>query len=320
MKILDTIIRKGRGYSLSMDIARLHTRTKIEVPVIVERGKEPGPTLLLSAGIHGNEVNGVEIVRQIVAKGFNKPAAGTVICVPVVNVFGFLNQSRLFPDGRDLNRVFPGSAKGSLASRFAHAFMEEIIPQADYIIDYHTGGAQRFNYSQVRTVLSNAKSLELAKVFGAKFIIDARQREKSMREAATDLGKTVLLFEGGKSLSLDKVVTNIGIWGAMRVMQHLGMRDFSAELSGSKPEAAVLVTESTWLRAKHSGMYRSYVRNGVLVKKGDLLGTISDPYGGFEKKVRAKEDGYIICLNHAPIVNQGDALVHLATQYTAATK
>jgi predicted deacylase len=313
VKILDTTIEKGNSYQLSMDIARLHTRTKIEVPVIVERGHKPGPTLLLSAGIHGNEVNGVEIVRQIIAKGYHKPEAGTVICVPVVNVFGFLNQSRLFPDGRDLNRVFPGSAKGSLASRYAYAFMEEIIPHADYIIDYHTGGAQRFNYSQVRTVLDDTKSTEMATQFGAKFIIDAKQREKSMREAATALGKTVLLFEGGKSLDLDKVVTNVGIWGAMRVMQYLGMRDFSATLSTARVESPVFIKESNWIRAKHSGMFRTYARNGVRVKKGDILGTISDPYGGFEKKVKAKEDGYIICLNHAPIVNQGDALVHLAT-------
>ncbi len=304
MNILDTTIRKGRSYNLSMEIARLHTRTRIEVPVLIERANKPGPTLLLSAGIHGNEVNGVEIVRQIVARKFHKPEAGTVICVPVVNVFGFLNQSRLFPDGRDLNRVFPGSPKGSLASRFAHAIMEEIIPHADYIIDYHTGGGQRFNYSQVRTVLNNEKSRALAKQFGAKFIINAKQREKSMREAATDLGKTVLLFEGGKSLSLDKVVTNVGIWGALRVMQYLEMRDFGAELSGSRVETPVLVENSEWIRAQHSGMYRSYVRNGVFVKKGDTLGTISDPYGGFEKTVKAKNDGYVICLNHSPIVTQ----------------
>lgn len=312
MKILGTEIKPGKSIQLKLDLARLHTLTKIEVPIIVERAKKDGPTLLLCAGIHGNEVNGVEIVRQIIAKGYNLPQAGTVICMPVINVFGFLNQDREFPDGRDLNRMFPGSAKGSLAAQFANSVMTEIIPHIDYCIDYHTGGGQRFNYSQIRVDGKDEETLKLAEAFGSKFIVFAEKRDKSFRQSANQLGKKVLLYEGGKSLFLDKIVTQVGIHGALRVMQTLGMRNFTTELNGhdsaSKP---IVITRSMWIRAKSSGMYRSSVANGSFVHKGDKLGSISDPFGSFEKKVKAPESGYIFCSNHAPIVTQGDALIHL---------
>ena len=316
MRIFNHNIPKGKRTVINRAVARLHTGTELEIQVVIDRAKKNGPTLLLTSGIHGNEVNGVEIVRQLISKGYSKPEMGTVISIPVVNVLGFLNKAREFPDGRDLNRMFPGSLKGSLASRFAHALMTHVVPQIDYCIDFHTGGAERFNYAQVRTEAGAEKSLELAKVFGAKFIVDANMRDKSFRQSATAQGKTVLLFEGGKSLNFDKVVTKIGLEGAMRVMHHLGMRDFTTELAGSEPEGPIYVHESTWLRAPHSGMFRTYVKNGKHVKKGDVLGTISDPYGQFEKKVKAPNDGYIICLNHSPIITQGDALVHLTERFS----
>jgi len=315
LKILDHIIEPGSRIQINMDIARLHTRTKLEVPVIVERADKEGPCLLFLAGIHGNEVNGVEIVRQIIAKGINKPEAGTVICIPVLNVFGFLNQTRQFPDGRDLNRVFPGSKTGSLASRSAYHFMMEIVPYIDYGVDYHTGGDGRFNYTQIRVDPKDEECLRLAKAFGTRFIMHAPQREKSFRESASRLGKKVMLFEGGKSLFLDKRVTEVGLQGAMRIMNYLGMRDFHQEISKIPqiPEP-VLITRSKWVRAKHSGMYRSFIQIGNKVKKDDVLGSITDPYGDFERKVLAPYNGYIICSNHSPIVNQGDAIVHLGEE------
>lgn len=171
MKILNHKIGLGESVEVKMDFARLNTRSKIEVPIIVSRGKIDGPCLLLIGGVHGDETNGVEIVRQIVSKGLNKPKVGTVICIPLLNVFGFLNQSREFPDGRDLNRVFPGSLTGSLASRFAYHIMNEVIPHIDYCIDYHTGGAQRFNYSQIRIDEGDDEIFKLAKVFGSPYKI-----------------------------------------------------------------------------------------------------------------------------------------------------
>lgn len=319
MKILDTTIAPGESKVINLSIARLHTRTPLTVPVIIERGEEEGPCVLLCAGIHGDEINGVEIVRQIVAKGYNRPTRGTIICIPVVNVFGFLNQEREFPDGRDLNRMFPGFKNGSLASRFAYYLMEYVAPHIDYCIDFHTGGDARFNYSQIRLNADDAATLALAKVFGAKFVVDAVNRDKSFRKTLSERGVKVLLFEGGQTLMLDRSVTKVGICGTLRVLQHLQLRDYTNILKKADRPAAVpliFVEKSTWIRAKHSGMFRTDVKLGSYVNQGDKLGSISDPYGDFEKDVRAPWEGYVICTNHAPIVNKGDAIIHLTKAIT----
>jgi predicted deacylase len=317
IEVLGKAISLGKGLQINLDIAKLHTRTKIEVPIIIERAKEPGPTILITGGIHGDEINGVEIVRQIVAKGYNKPHKGMVICIPVVNIFGFISQTRQFPDGRDLNRVFPGTKRGSLASIFAYHLMKEIVPLADYCLDFHTGGANRFNAAQIRINQGDEESLELAKVFGAPFIIKSKRREKSYRDSAIKLGKKVLLYEGGKSLDLDKSITRIGVNGALNVMQHLGIRDFSKELkkkTKTKIKPAIVVEKSKWIRARYSGIFRTEVVLGKLYNKGDKIGSISDPFGFFERDVKAPNKGYVFCKNHAPIVNKGDAIIHMTIE------
>lgn len=317
MKILGKEILPGSSVQLNMAIARLHTHTKIEVPVIIERAQLDGPCLLMLGGIHGNEINGVEIVRKIVALGINKPTRGTTICIPVLNVFGFLNLQREFPDGRDLNRVFPGSTTGSLASRFAHIMMTEIIPHIDYCIDYHTGGDGRFNYPQLRIDERDKEVIEMAKVFGVKFIKFAAQREKSFREIASKMGKKILLFEGGKTLFLDEKVTSAGVQGAINIMQYLNMRiSRQNEPTVKELKEKTIIEKSTWIRAKYSGMFRSYIKLGTFVKKGTCLGSISDPFGEFDKEVKAPNDGYVFCIEHSPIVNQGTALMHISTLFT----
>jgi len=314
IEILGQAIAKGKGALVNLDIAKLHTRTKIQVPIIIERGKKDGPTILITGGIHGNEINGIEIVRQLVAKKYNKPECGMVICIPVVNVFGFLNQKRQFPDGRDLNRVFPGSPRGSLASRFAYHLIKEIVPLADYCIDYHTGGDSRFNMPQIRVGGEDAETLALAKVFNPPFIIQSARREKSFRETLYKLDKKVLLCEGGKSIHVDKVVTQMGIAGALRIMQHLGMRQFEKEIDALvvKESEPVLLHNTQWIRTKYSGMFHPFVDLGKKVKKGDTLGSISGPFGYFERNVKASHSGYLICINEAPIVTQGDAIFHIS--------
>lgn len=313
MTILGTEILPGKQTILNLDIARLHTRTKVEVPVIVERSREDGPVLFLNAGIHGNEVNGVEIIREIISRKINKPKRGTVICIPVLNVFGFLSQTREFPDGKDLNRVFPGSKNGSLASIFAYHLMNNILPHIDYCIDFHTGGAKRFNSSQIRISRGNPELLDLAKVFNPRFIIFAPDREKSFRQAATRAGKQVLLFEGGKSLDFHKRITMRGVRGVMGIMNHLGMRDFSHELANMPMNESIIVEQSSWVRARHGGLFRFHIKDGAKVEKGEIIGSISDPYGKFEHKVRMPASGHVIGLNHDPIVYQGDALLHLGS-------
>ncbi len=311
ISILGEEILPGRKEVLSLDLARLHTYTKLEIPVIVERGKADGPVLLLIAGIHGDELNGVEIIRELLAKKYTRPENGIVIVIPTLNIFGFINQTREFPDGKDLNRMFPGSNKGSLASIFAHHLMNEIIPHVDYCIDYHTGGARRFNSSQIRVPKGHPELFELAKVFNARYIVFAKEREKSFREAATVAGKKVLLFEGGKSHDFNHRITQRGISGTLRVMHRLGMRDFSKELEEYNFAPSIVVNESVWVRARQGGLFRFYVKDGSKVEKGQVIGTISDPYGKYEFKVKIPADGYIIGLNHAPVVYKGDALVHL---------
>jgi predicted deacylase len=315
IEVLGKVISQGKGLQINLDIAKLHTRTKIEVPIIIERAKEPGPTLLITGGIHGDEINGVEIVRQLISKGYHKPQKGMVICIPVVNIFGFLNQTRQFPDGRDLNRVFPGSKGGSLASIFAYHLMKEIVPLADFCLDFHTGGANRFNAPQIRVNDGDDESLELAKVFGAPFIMKSKRREKSYRDSAIKLGKKVLLYEGGKSLDINKSVTQVGVNGALNLMHHLGIRDFTAALkSDLKVTDPVVVDSSKWIRAAYSGMFRSNAVLGNLYSKGDKIGSISDPFGFFEKDVKAPVKGYVFSINHAPIVNKGDAIIHMSRE------
>ncbi len=309
--ILGENILPGTRKVLNLDIARLHTYTKLEVPVIVERAWHDGPSLLLLSGIHGNELNGVEIVRELLAGKFTKPHTGMVVSIPTVNIFGFINQTREFPDGKDLNRAFPGSPKGSLASIFAHHLMSEIIPYVDYCIDFHTGGARRFNSSQIRISKGIEELTVLAKVFNPRYIISAGEREKSFREAATKAGKKVLLFEGGKSHDFNHRITMRGVTGTLRLMHHLGMRDFSAELEGKEYPPSIVIKESMWMRARQGGLFRFYIKDGARIEKGQVVGTISDPYGKHEFKVKAPQCGYIIGLNHAPVVYKGDALIHL---------
>lgn len=313
MKILNKEIKAGSSTYLTLESARLHTGTKIEVPVLIERGKTDGPTLLISAGIHGDEVNGIEIVRRAIKEKITSPDCGTVIAVPVLNVLGFLNKTREFPDGKDLNRFFPGSKTGSLANHFAYTFMQEIVPHIDYCIDFHTGSADRNNTPQIRISRDNDELLTLAKAFNPKYVVLASNRDKSFRESATKLGKKVLLFEGGKSLNISTGVTESGLQGIMRVMQHIGMRNFETSISTPKREA-IIIEESIWQRARNSGLFHTFAKDGEFINKGQIIGSISDPYGKNEYLIKAKFDSHIIGMNHSPIVTQGDALYHLGIE------
>ena len=313
MNILGEEVNIGKSVEASFSVAKLHSRNPVEVPVIINRSKKPGPTVLITAGIHGDEVNGVEIVRQIIAKGINKPKIGTIICIPVINIFGFIHMERKFPDGRDLNRVFPGSKSGSLASRVAHKLVSEVVPHADLIIDYHTGGADRFNSPQVR-ISKNIKPLdELASIFGAPFVLHTTDIKKSFRNTCNKLSIPLLLFEGGKSFNIDPIITNTGVNGCKRILSHMGM--LTSKFKVSKPKKrAIIIVESTWVRAKHSGMFKASIALNSYVEKGKVLGNITDPYGKFNHFVKADNSGYIFNINQSPIVYQGDALFHISTK------
>ncbi len=309
MVILGKEILPGKGAQLNLDVARLHTRTPILVPVIVERAKEDGPTVLLMAGLHGDEINGIEIVRRFLRKKLHKPTKGTIICLPVFNIFGFLNVKRELPDGRDLNRSFPGSAKGSLASQFAYHFMKEIAPHCDYIIDFHTGASQRNNFPQIRCVMSDPESMELARVFNPPFIINSSLIGKTIRESMIKMKKKILLFEGGMANSIEEMVVEEGLNGTKRLIAHLGMRNYKIDIS--KDREPIVLQESRWLRAPNSGMFQALVKNGSQVDRGTILAIVTDPYGNFEKKIKSPISGYVICANESPVVFKGDAIIHI---------
>lgn len=303
-------IEPGQKLQINALIARLPTRTPINIPVFVARSKVKGPTLLIMAGVHGDETNGVEVLRRVIANKDYIPKKGAVIAIPVFNVYGFINHSRGLPDGKDLNRSFPGSKTGSLASRVAHFFTNEILPQIDYGLDFHTGGASHNNYPQIRAMFDDPKEMELAKVFGAPLIIKSAYREKSLRKTAAKAGKPMLVFEGGETLRLRKNAIDNGVNGILRVMKHLGMRDDAPPIE----KEPIFISESTWVRAKYAGLHFAHVRNGSKVEKNQVIGAITGPYGQFEKKVKSPIDGVVIGLNNYPVVNMGDALMHIGKE------
>lgn len=313
LTLLGEEILPGTSRELNFSFAKLHTNTPIDVPIIIERSQFDGPTVLFVAGIHGDEVNGIEVVRQLVSKGINKPKIGTTICIPIINIFGFLQKVREFPDGRDLNRAFPGSKSGSLAARVAYQLMNDIVPNVDYCLDFHTGGSSRFNAPHVRVEKGNNTLTKLAETFNAPFILHSKNLKKSFRNACRKKGIPLLLFEGGKSNSIDTVVSNTGVNGSKRVLHHLGMLKTKFKVSSPK-KSSVTISRSKWIRANASGMFKSTIAVGNFVNHGDVIGQITDPYGKIFKHVKASNDGYVVNVNEAPLVYQGDALFHISTK------
>ncbi|RZS99408.1 succinylglutamate desuccinylase/aspartoacylase family protein [Aquimarina brevivitae] len=313
LNILGEEIPLGTSKTINFNIAKLYTSTKIEIPVIIERSKKPGPTILITAGVHGDEINGVEIVRQIIAKKINKPAKGSIICIPVLNVFGFLSMDRAFPDGRDLNRVFPGTKNGSLASRFAYQFVNEILPAAEFCLDFHTGGASRFNAPHIRVAPNDEKLIEYAKVFNAPFILYSKNLDGSYRSTCAKRNIDILLFEGGKSQSSSKEIAREGVEGTMRILSHLGM--LNKQFEPPIPHAdSIIIRNSQWLRAKYSGLLHVKIPISKHVEKGEVLATITDPYGSKRHVVKSPVEGYVINVNESPIVYKGDAIFRISKE------
>ena len=302
-------IQPGERVLTRLVISRLPSGTVIDVPVHIIRAQEPGPVLLLMAGMHGDEVNGIETIRRLIRRDLLQPTRGTIIAIPILNIYGFLNFSREVPDGKDVNRTFPGHPRGSLASRVAHRFMREIMPLVDYGIDFHTGGAARANHPQLRCVLGEEASIDaLAAAFAAPFTLHARLRTGSLRATAHALGKPIIVYETGESLRLDEGGIEEAIAGTLRVLHHLGMGP-----EGPRPARPNIVCRRhRWLRARYAGLFRAHVTLGDFVEEGQIFGSIADPYGEQSVRLEATASGYVIGLNYMPVVNQGDALLHLA--------
>jgi predicted deacylase len=306
----DTTVLAGRSGVAELPVPRLVTGTRISLPVRIAHGRSDGPTVWISAAVHGDEIAGVEIVRRVNERLDARRLRGTVITVPIVNVHGFLAGDRYLPDRRDLNRSFPGSTKGSLAGRIAHAFMTEIVRRSDVGIDLHTGSDHRTNLPHIRADLDDALTRELATAFAAPLMLDATLRDGSLRAAATAAGATMLLYEGGEAWRFDERAIGVGAAGSLRVLAKLGMIDANGH---EPPGPPVESRRSSWVRARRSGIAALAVELGQHVSRGQQLAVIHDSLGKRLGRATAPFDGIVIAHTQHPLVHQGDAVVHIAS-------
>ena len=306
----DVTVEPGRKVQIELPFARVVTGATESLPVKVINGRSAGPNIWLSAAIHGDELNGIQIIRRVIKDLDAKNLRGAVIAVPIVNPLGFINESRYLPDRRDLNRSFPGSARGSTASRLAHLFMEQVVDHCMVGIDLHTASNHRINHAQIRANLDDPTTLKLARAFGAPFSIHARVRDGSLRQAAAERGKTILLYEAGQAHRFDDDAVEAGIAGVMRTLRAMGMID--ARLPRVRPTR--LIRRTRWVRARRGGIADLEVRLGEKVVRGQRLALISDAFGMRPTQVKATESGWVVALSLRPLVNSGDSLVHIAAE------
>ncbi len=310
IKINGAVIKPGENKIVTLNTYELPTKTKIEIPIHVFRSEAEGPTILISAGMHGDEINGIEVVRKIITrKETQQLKCGTIIAVPVMNTVSFLFRSRELPDGRDMNRCFPGNKNGSIGSRIAYDIMRQIIPQIDVGVDFHTGGAKISNYPQLRCVFDFAESLKIAEIFAPPLIINSVYRDGTLRKEASKKNKPILVFEGGESLRFDYNSINEAVNGCLRLFKHYNMMDVETPTNHY-----VKLMRSVWVRAKLSGLFHASKSNGAYVHKDEVLGAICNPYGQIEARIISPIDGYIIGVNNQPVVSQGDALLHVGSE------
>lgn len=303
-------VQPGTRQTIEVPVSSFSDHTPVTLSVQVVHGRRPGPVMFVSAAIHGDEVIGVEIVRRLLRTKQLGTLAGTVMAVPVVNTFGFLNHARYLPDRRDLNRCFPGSPSGSLGARLAHIFLTEVVRRADFGIDLHSAAIARSNLPQIRLTSGNKRLVEMGEAFGAPVMMTSKLRDGSLRMAAEDLGVDVLLYEAGEGLRFDELAARTGVAGILRVMQKQGMIGSRGVPKGST--RPVLCDHSSWTRAEAGGLFRAFRGIGDLITQGETIGAIADPFGVAEVDVLADTGGIIVGRTNMPLVNEGDALFHIA--------
>lgn len=305
----DHCIQPGEKKKLELPVAKLYSDTDIRIPVYVVRSKKPGPTVFISAAIHGDELNGIEIVRRLIQQKSLRLLSGSLILVPIINIYGVHTLSRYMPDRRDLNRCFPGSEKGSLAARVADIFTEQIVKKCQYGIDLHTGAIHRSNLPQIRANLNDSETAAMAEAFGVPVLINANIRDGSLRQSAAEAGAKVLLYEAGQALRFDELSIRAGVRGVLNVLSYLGM------LKPKKSKQAVTpftANNSAWVRASASGIISNKTKIGDNVTKGQLLAKIGDPFGDEIAVVNSPRAGIVIGMQNIPLVQEGDAMYHIA--------
>ena len=303
-------VQRGARKTVELPISVLANHTPINLPVHVIHGMEPGPVLFISGVVHGDEILGVEIVKRVSQHQALKKLNGTLLAVPIVNAFGFLNHSRYMPDRRDLNRSFPGSDRGSLASLLADLFMKEVVLRSQYGIDLHTAALHRSNLPQIRIAPDEPELMALAEQFSPPVILVSKLRDGTLRQCARDNGVKMLLYEAGEALRFDETAIDVGVRGILNVMASLNM---IAPLKATKAAVASTISHSSsWLRAPEGGILRSAIDIGARVAKDAVIGEISSPLGDLSVAVIAEDDGIVVGRTNLPIVNRGDALFHVA--------
>ena len=310
-EVAGEIIEPGESRTFALPATQFYTNTPVTIPIHVVNGKKPGPKLFVSAAIHGDEINGVEIIRRVLKQSSLKRLKGTLIAIPVVNVQGFIQQTRYLPDRRDLNRSFPGTKKGSLAARMAYIFMNEIVRKCTHGIDLHTGAIHRSNIPQIRGNLDDEETLRMAKAFSVPVLLNSSLRDGSLREAANEFGIPMLLYEAGEALRFDEVSIRAGLRGILRVMREIGMLPKPAR-AYKEPKQSMIAQGSSWVRAMNGGVVRFLVPLGSQVTEGQSLGFIYDPFGEEENKIISPYDGIVIGRVNNPLINEGDAVFHIA--------
>ena len=312
MTIHNIDIAPGQKEVVKISVGRLPSGNVIKIQAHVFRSHLEGPVVLILAGVHGDEVNGVELVRRAISQDyFANLRRGTVIAIPILNISGFINFSREVPDGKDINRSFPGNLNGSLASRVARTLTKKILPLADVVVDFHTGGQSHYNYPQIRYTKGDQRSEQLARAFAPPYLVVKPTIPKSLRKVALDQGKPTLVFEGGESLRYDGFAIEKGLMGIRRLLHAQEMTEEPPPVSGQ----TLLFRKTTWVRAPRAGMFLWSKCSGHKTCKGEVIGAINNPYGEGSVKVIAPRDGYLIGHNNAPVVSQGDALFHLGYEW-----
>lgn len=305
-----SVIAPGTRKTLELPVASLYSHAPMTLPVQVVCGKYDGPRLFVSAALHGDEINGVEVIRRLLRLPLLKKLRGTLLAIPIVNVYGFVNRSRYLPDRRDLNRSFPGSVRGSMAARLANLFLKEIVDRCDYGIDLHTGAIHRENLPQIRANLDDMETARIANAFHVPLLLNSDLRDGSLREIAAKRGIPMLLYEAGEALRFDERAIRAGVKGIVAVMRELKMLPASSR-KANRPEPLV-VRSTYWARAERSGIFRATAALGTRVRRGEIIGVIADPFGEQEDDVHATNNGIIIGRNNLPLVNEGEALFNIA--------
>lgn len=310
MVIANEMVEPGEQKLIKIPVGNLPSGTKLYTHVFVNKSKQQGKSLVLIGGMHGDEVNGVEIVRRA-ADHYKHHGlkSGTLITIPLLNVYGFIRFTRDIAEGKDVNRSFPGNTKGSLAARMAYLLNKEILPYGDLLIDFHTGGEQRYNFPQIRFTKNDEPSLSMAKIFNTRFIVESKLRPNSLRQYAEKFKIANLAFEGGESGRLDGLSIRKAMQGIENIMMANGLIDGQVSISSDQ----IHIVQDGWIRAPYSGIFIWTRSSGQFVNKGEILGTITDPDNQKSEKVKAKSSGYIIGHNNASVVHVGDALFHIGT-------